>query len=191
MYSRLQGAHHPAGQAARLEDPVLRFIFRPGEPMSMPKAVAFHHTCFLVRDLEAAAGALSDSLAVGPWNFFTIRPTKARVRGEERPFSFRVALATVGGGTFELVTPVSGPSVFDELLDRHGNGFHHTCLVYPTLEAVREAKAELLRQGRELIQEASADDLFEFAYFDFPEIGSAVEVLYLDAAKLGPPEKVV
>ena len=121
----------------------------------------------------------------------TIRPTTCRVHGEERPFSFRVALATVGGGTFELVTPHTGPSVYDEHLDAHGEGFHHTCLVYPTLEAVREAKAELRRQGREAIQEASAADAFEFAYFQFPEIGSAVEVLFLDAAMLPPPEAVV
>jgi methylmalonyl-CoA/ethylmalonyl-CoA epimerase len=159
--------------------------------MTMPQAAAFHHTSFLVRDLEGTVRSLSDSLAVGPWNFFTIRPTRSRVRGEERAFSFRVALATVGGGTFELVTPVSGPSVYDEFLERHGDGFHHTCLVYPTLEAVREAKSALLAEGRELLQEASAGDVFEFAYFDFPEIGSAVEVLFLDAAKLGPPEKTL
>jgi len=159
--------------------------------MTMPAPVAFHHTCFLVRDLEGTARSLAGSLGVGPWNFFTIRPTESRVRGEERPFSFRVALATVGGGTFELVTPLTGPSVYDEFLDRHGNGFHHTCLAYSSLEAVREAKAELLRQGRELLQEASGGDLFEFAYFAFPELGSAVEVLFLDGARLGPPEKVI
>jgi hypothetical protein len=56
---------------------------------------------------------------------------------------------------------------------------------------VRKAKADLLRQGRELIQEGSAGDVFDFSYFLFPEIGSAVELLYLDAAKLPPPEAVV
>jgi hypothetical protein len=111
--------------------------------------------------------------------------------GEERPFSFRVALATVGGGTFELVAPDSGPSVYDEHLAAHGEGFHHTCLVYASLEELRAAKAELLRQGREVIQEAGAGDAFEFAYFAFPEIGSAVEVLYLDPAQLPPPDAVI
>jgi hypothetical protein len=59
------------------------------------------------------------------------------------------------------------------------------------LEAVRAAKADLKLQGRVAIQEGSAGDLFEFAYFAFPEIGSAVEVLYLDASKLPPPEVIV
>lgn len=134
---------------------------------------------------------MSDALGIGPWNIWTITPTECKVHGQPSPFSFRVALATIGGGTFELVAPHSGRSVYDEHLEMHGEGFHHTCLVYESLEAVREAKAELRRQGRELVQEASAGDVFEFGYFRFPEIGSVVEVLYLDAAKLPAPEAVV
>ncbi len=68
---------------------------------------------------------------------------------------------------------------------------HHTCLVYPTLASVREAKTELRRQGREPIQEASGGDMFDFGYFRFPEIGAFVEVLYLDAARLPAPETII
>ena len=64
-------------------------------------------------------------------------------------------------------------------------------MVYPSLEAVRAAKAELRRQGREPVQEGSAGDVFDFSYFHFPEISSLVEVLYLDAAKLPAPEMVI
>jgi hypothetical protein len=152
---------------------------------------ALHHTCFLVRDLEGAAQRIADALGIGPWNIWTIEPAECEVRGQNSPFSFRVALATVGGGTYELITPRTGRSVFDEHLEQHGEGFHHTCLVYPSLEAVREAKAELRRQGREIVQEGSSGDVFDFAYFRFPEIGSLVEVLYIDTAKLPAPEAVV
>jgi len=159
--------------------------------MTKPVPVALHHTCFLVRDLEGTAQRLADALGVGPWNIWTITPAECRVRGEVSPFSFRVALATVGGGTFELVSPHTGRTVYDEHLEEHGDGFHHTCLAYPSLEAVRAAKAELLRQGRELVQDASAGDVFDFGYFRFPEIGSLIEVMFLDPAKLPPPEAVI
>jgi catechol 2,3-dioxygenase-like lactoylglutathione lyase family enzyme len=159
--------------------------------MTLPAPAAFHHTSFLVRDLEETARLLKESLGIGPWNLWTIEPTESKVRGEARPFTFRVALATVGGGTFELVTPHTGTSVFDEHFESHGDGFHHACLSYPTLEAVRAAKAALIGQGREVIQEASAGEVFDFAYFAYPEIGSAIEVLYLDASKLPPPELVI
>jgi hypothetical protein len=42
-----------------------------------------------------------------------------------------------------------------------------------------------------MIQEASGGDVFDFSYFRFPEIGSLVEVLYLDTAKLPAPEAVI
>jgi hypothetical protein len=111
--------------------------------------------------------------------------------GKASPSSFRIGFATVGGGTFELVAPHSGRSVFDEHLEKHGEGFHHTCFLYPSLEALRQAKAELLRQGREIVQEASGGDVFALAYFRFPEISSLVELLYLDPAQLPAPEAVI
>ena len=159
--------------------------------MTRPMPVALHHTCFLVRDVEGTAQRMSDALGIGPWNIWTIAPAECKVHGQPSPFSFRVALTTVGGGTFELVAPHSGRTVFDDQLEKHGEGFHHTCLVYESLEAVRGAKAELQRQGRELVQEASAGDVFYFGYFRFPEISSLVEVLYLDPAKLPAPEAVI
>ena len=159
----------------------------------MPRTIpaALHHTCFLVRDLEGTAQRMADALGIGPWNVWTIVPSDSKVRGRPSPFTFRVALATVGGGTYELVTPDTGRSVYDEHLEEHGEGFHHTCLVYPTLAAVREAAADLRRQGRVAVQEAGGGDAFEFAYFPFPEIGSLVEVLYLDPSKLPAPEAVI
>jgi catechol 2,3-dioxygenase-like lactoylglutathione lyase family enzyme len=159
--------------------------------MTMPQPAALHHTCFLVNDLEAATQRLADSLGIGPWHLFTIEPTRSEVRGVESPFSFRVALCTVGGGTFELVAPHSGRSVYDEHLERHGPGFHHTCLTYASLAELQAAKARLLAGGREMIQGASRGAAFEFGYFAFPEIGSAIELLFLDPAQLPPPYAVL
>jgi catechol 2,3-dioxygenase-like lactoylglutathione lyase family enzyme len=159
--------------------------------MVTPIPAALHHTCFVVRDLEEAARKLSASLRIGPWNVWTIEPAESEVRGVAQRFSFRVALTEIGGGSYELITPHTGRSVYNEHLEQHGDGFHHTCLVYPTLEAVREAKAALLQEGREMLQQGSGGDVFDFAYFEFPEIGSPVEVLFLDADQLPPPEAVV
>jgi hypothetical protein len=159
--------------------------------MARTLPTTLHHTCFLVHDVEATAQRLADALGVGPWHVFTIRPAICRVRGEESPFTFRVALATVGGSTFELVAPDSGDSVLDEHLARHGESHHHTCLFYDSIEAVRAAKADLIRQGREAIQEASAGEAFDFTYFAFPEIGSLIEILFLDPSQLPPPEAVI
>lgn len=149
---------------------------------------ALHHTAFVVRDLEATARSLTSSLGIGPWQVRTIRPAFARLRGVDRPFSFRVALATVGGSTFELVSPLEGRGLAAEFLAAHGNGFHHTCLTYGSLAALHAAKAALLAEGRVLLQEAGSGDAFEFAYFDLPELGSVLELLYLDPQRMPPPD---
>ena len=159
--------------------------------MTIPAAATLHHTAFLVRNLEATAQRLSDTLGIGPWNVWTIVPAECMVRGQPAQFTFRAAMAAVGAGTFELITPHTGQSIYDDYLAQRGDGYHHICLVYPTLDAVREAKAELRRQGREIIQEGSAGDVFDFGYVAFPEIGSLVELLFLDVTKLPPPDAVI
>jgi hypothetical protein len=159
--------------------------------MPLPTPVTLHHTCFVVRDVVATARALSDALGIGPWNVWTFEPPEFKVGGEPRQVSFRLALTTIGGGTYELVQPHTGVSVFDEQLAKHGEGFHHTCLLYATAGDLQEVKTHLVKQGRTVIQEGRAGDVFEFAYLAFPEIGSLVELLYLDLAKMPPPEMVV
>jgi methylmalonyl-CoA/ethylmalonyl-CoA epimerase len=159
--------------------------------MAIPAAAAAHHTCFIVRDLEGTAQRLADALGIGPWAIWTITPDECLVRGQTSAFSFRVALATVGGGTFELITPHTGHSVYDEHLERYGEGFHHVCMAYSSMDDVRAAKRELRRQGREIIQEGSGGDMFDFSYVLFPELDCPVELLYLDASQLPPPERVI
>ena len=157
--------------------------------MGVADSGSLHHTCFIVHDVEKTARALTESLSIRPWNIWTIEPTESTVRGERKRFSFRVALAEVGGGSYELLAPLEGESVYTEQLEQHGEGFHHTCLAFPSIGAMREAGALLEEQGRELVQSGNVGDAAEFAYFGIPEIGSILELLYL--GELPPPESVI
>ena len=149
----------------------------------------FHHTGFIVKDIEKTAAALAKSLSV-QWGLWTVEPTASTVHGQDVHFSFRAAFAQVGKASYELIEPLSGESVYVEHLKTKGGGFHHTCLIYPSLEALRKAKDELVNQGRELVQSAMVGELAEFYYFDIPEIGSIIELLYL-AEPGAPPEKTI
>lgn len=148
-----------------------------------------HHTCFLVRDLEKVARSLSESMSIGPWPVWTIAPDICTVRGKAVPFSCRVALAQLGGASFELLEPVSGDSVYVEHLRTKGEGLHHTCIAYATRDEMRAACAELLGQGRESIQSGIHGDAFEFNYFEIAETGSILELLHI--ASLPPPETTI
>jgi hypothetical protein len=159
--------------------------------MTPPNPAALHHTAFVVRDLEKTAKALKTSLGIGPWNIWTLEPTELKVRDVASRQSFKIGLATIGGGTYELISPVTGSGLYDEQLATKGEGFHHTCLAYQAVEDLRAVKSALVAEGREVIQEGGMGDVFEFVYIMFPELGSAVELLYLDADKLPPPDAVI
>ena len=75
--------------------------------MAAPKPAALHHTCFLVRDLEGTAQRLLDALGIDLWNIWTIEPAHCMVRGQERPFSFHVALTTVGAALLSSLRPTA------------------------------------------------------------------------------------
>ena len=147
------------------------------------------HTCFVVHDVERTAAALAESLGVGPWGVWTIAPRTCTVRGRETPYSFRIALARVGAGAYELLAPVSGESIYVEHLAERGEGFHHTCLAYESRDELRVARAELERQGRELVQSGDLGEGGEFCYFEIPETGSILELLY--TTELPPPEATI
>ena len=155
--------------------------------MGVADSGTLHHTCFVVHDVEKSARAMADLM--GPWNVWLIEPAEGTVRGRKVDYSFRVALAEVGDSNFELLSPVSGDTVYVEHLESHGEGFHHTCVAYPSAEAYDAAKVELTGRGRELVQSGSLGELGEFCYFDVPEMGGLFELLYLTG--LPEPEKTI
>jgi Glyoxalase/Bleomycin resistance protein/Dioxygenase superfamily len=157
--------------------------------MGVASSGTLHHTAFVVHDVERSAAALAESLGIGPWNVFTVEPAATTVRGRDVPFTFRVAIAPIGDSNYELIAPHTGESIYIEHLAANGEGFHHTCFAYPTHEALREGKADLLRQGRELVQGGDLGEAGEFCYFDIPETGALLELLYL--AEEAPPETTI
>lgn len=157
--------------------------------MTMGESGTLHHTCYVVQDIEKMAKSLAESLAIRPWNFWTIEPAATTVYGKVVPFSFRLALAQVGGSSLELIAPDSGESIYVKHLETKGEGFHHNCIAYATLDEMHRAKEELDKQGRKMAQSGSLGELGEFCYFDIPEISAALELLYLK--ELPPPEKTL
>jgi catechol 2,3-dioxygenase-like lactoylglutathione lyase family enzyme len=147
--------------------------------MGVTTSGTLHHTCFVVHDVDETAAALGESLGIGPWDIRTIEPPATTVRGQDVPFTFRIAIAPVGDSNIELLAPLTGDNIYVEHLAANGEGFHHTCIAYPSHAALRAAKAELLGQGRDLVQSGDFGEAGEFCYFEIAELGSLLELLYL------------
>ena len=149
---------------------------------------SLHHTAWVVNDVETAAKSLAESLSI-QWAVWTIEPVACTVHGADVPYTFKVAIAEIGDSNLELIEPLTGRSVYVEHLETKGEGFHHSCIFYPSRESQRQARDQLLAQGRTMIQTADLGELGEFCYFHMPETDSVLELLYLSELPL--PEKTI
>jgi len=95
----------------------------------------------------------------------------------------------VGESNYELLALHEGESIYVEHLAAHGEGFHHTCIRYSSREALGDARGELDRQWRTMVQSADMGELGEFCHYEILELGSLIELLY--CTELPAPENAI
>ena len=143
---------------------------------------------YLVKDIEAATRFYWETMNVGPWEFWTFAPPELResmVRGNPSDHSFRIALATSGSVQIELIQPLTGRSVYDEFLEKKGEGLHHVKFYYKDCQKALE---NFKNKGIEVLQSGKFDE-DEFYYMDTGKyFGMYLEIG--NSGKLRPPEKV-
>jgi catechol 2,3-dioxygenase-like lactoylglutathione lyase family enzyme len=93
-----------------------------------PTPMKITQIAVVVRDIEAALKSYTETLGWGPWSVFDYKPPllhDTQVKGEPVEFRMIGAETSVDGLGFELIQPVSGPSIYQEFLDTHGEGVQH------------------------------------------------------------------
>jgi hypothetical protein len=92
-------------------------------------SLAITQLAIVVKDLRATMELYRRTLGWGPWEvyeFFSPPVLHDTVtRGVPTAFTVHLASTQVGPINVELLQPVSGPSIFQEWLDSHGEGIHH------------------------------------------------------------------
>jgi len=107
-------------------------------------------------------------LGIGPWQVFEFSPkntSNQTYRGKPSEFVLKVGFAQSGNMVWELMEPVSGPNIFSEFLDAHGEGIHHVafdCNNIPFEERIEE----LNRRGFEVVQSGSWLGTNHYAFFN-------------------------
>jgi len=83
--------------------------------------------CYVVKDIRAAMDQWVTKLNTGPW-FLLDRWTGDNpvYRGQSSQAAVSIAMGFAGHMNIELIQPLDDhPSVYKELIDRQGHGFHH------------------------------------------------------------------
>ncbi len=137
--------------------------------------------CHVVRDMDAAIAHWTERFGAGPFFVGEMTfPEGHRYRGEPAMLAIRVAFGFSGGLLIELVEPLDGDaSVFTEVLERRGPGYHHVML----REDYDVAHARLTAAGFSVALESTTPLGERCALFDTQAIdGGFVEVMDLHIA---------
>ena len=123
--------------------------------------------CIVTRDHQRTTAGLL-RLGIGPWQVHTFRPentTNQTYRGQPSPFTLQVCFAQCGAMVWEVIEPVSGPTIFAEFLERHGEGIHH--VAYDCHNVPMEQRiTEFARRGFPMVQSGSWMGRNHFAFFE-------------------------
>ena len=92
---------------------------------------------FVVRDLERAAREFDARLSAGPWRGWVFGPQGEGREYRGRPSAWTLKLALNGRvPQYELIEPLTGPSIHADWLAERGEGFQHVAYVVDSLAAV-------------------------------------------------------
>jgi methylmalonyl-CoA/ethylmalonyl-CoA epimerase len=67
-------------------------------------------------------------LGIGPWAIRTVGSSSLKnttYRGQPAEFSMKICLANSQNMNWEIIEPISGPSIYADFLERHGDGVQH------------------------------------------------------------------
>lgn len=120
--------------------------------------------CQVVSDMDRALDHWVGTIGAGPFFVFDVPVLPGQCyRGAPTEVSMRVAFGFSGGLLIELLQQTNdGPSVFREMLDARGDGYHHVMLRVPYDDGV----ARLSGQGHEIVFSGRMPGGERFCLFD-------------------------
>jgi len=84
--------------------------------------------CVVVRDLEKARQKFGLLFGIEKFNVYTVDTRElagVTYRGQPGDYRVTVAMAKIGSWHLELLVPERGSSIYQDFLDRHGEGVQH------------------------------------------------------------------
>jgi len=137
----------------------------------------------VVSDAEKTAQEFT-SLGLGPFKPLPDNITWTKYRGRTvEAGSIRLA-TNASGVEFELIQPLEGPSVWQDFLEKKGEGLHHLSFLVDDLDKEEE---NLVSQGIDIIQHGRTDN-GGYCYLKTDKIGGVVFELLQRSKELEIPK---
>jgi catechol 2,3-dioxygenase-like lactoylglutathione lyase family enzyme len=149
-------------------------------PVQSPTQIAWVTT-----DLDATETALTGLLGVRKWVRIPnvhFAPDSCSYHGKPADFVASISLSYLGDMQLELISPVSGQSVYSDFLRDSGPGLHHVCTEAESPEQFDALLAQAADNGASVVQQGVMPGGIQFAYISAPQAG----VPYLEIAYISP-----
>jgi methylmalonyl-CoA/ethylmalonyl-CoA epimerase len=138
-------------------------IVTPRTPMTISQIA------IVVRDMDKSLKAYTEDLGWGPWSVFDYKPPllhDTMVRGKPVEYRMIGAETHVGDLGFELIQPVSGPSIYQEYLDTFGEGVQHIACMKHSDDESELLKQHWRERGADVLMSGRIGESIEFYYLD-------------------------
>jgi catechol 2,3-dioxygenase-like lactoylglutathione lyase family enzyme len=140
-----------------------------GRIVTPPTPMKISQIAVVVRDMEQALRTYTETMGWGPWSVFDYKPPllhDTRVHGEAVEFRMIGAETHLDGLDFELIQPVSGPSIYQEHLDTYGEGVQHIAFMQHSYQDSSLMREHWRANGAEELMSGRIGDSIEFYYLD-------------------------
>jgi len=101
------------------------FAREAGKPVVNVTAEKIVQFGLVVKDVNKVAMRFSEVFGTS-WKFYDVKPKRIILHGKELgdvECLLKVAIGDMGGRSFKLIQPVSGPSTYMEFMEKYGEGF--------------------------------------------------------------------
>ncbi|MGC8816443.1 MAG: VOC family protein [Candidatus Hadarchaeum sp.] len=143
----------------------------------------------VTKNIDVAVKRYWETLGIGPWRIHRYAPPDLRntkLRGVPAEYSMKIALARVGGIELELIEPLTGPNIYEEFLEKKGEGIHH--LAKYQKEDLKKELAAFEAMGIKVLMSGKCKGV-EFYYLDTePLLGIIYELVRIGRDGVIPPE---
>jgi catechol 2,3-dioxygenase-like lactoylglutathione lyase family enzyme len=149
-------------------------------PPTSPFGAKLSQYALVVKDLKAVSDYW-ENLGIPAMDVTHPTLTDLEYHGKPGQFDQKLGWHRHGTITWEWITPLAGPTVYQDFLDEHGEGFHHLAFDVADIDEVGEAWTAL---GYPIVQsggwgERGKPGSGRFAYSDTTAIGGlTIELLW-------------
>jgi Glyoxalase/Bleomycin resistance protein/Dioxygenase superfamily len=149
-------------------------------PVAVPTQIAW-----VTPDLDATETALTGLLGAKKWIRIPevhFAPDSCSYHGEPADFVASISLSYLGDMQLELISPVSGQSVYSDFLRGSEPGLHHVCVEAQSPEEFEAMLAQAADRGAPAVQRGVMPGGIQFAYVSAPQAA----LPYLEIAYISP-----